>query len=132
MAGIGGFAVSRNHGGDRFFNPTAIRRHQQLLLQQQLRRPENNTSVDGVAKRSDCGELKAALMMTTSGGDSLSPETETSVSNVDRLIEAVTPSVAAHYCAEVKKELALIVFVVKMSTFCCLSGEIWCIVFMIS
>lgn len=119
MAGIGGFAVSRSHGGDRFYNPPAIRHHQQLLLQQQLRRtesspPEDITSVDDVEKRTDCGESKAALSKTTTSGcDDLSPEVETNESNVDRLIEAVTPCVAAHCCAEVKKELTLVVFCCK-------------------
>ncbi|KAK1354316.1 Scarecrow-like protein 7 [Heracleum sosnowskyi] len=106
MAGIGGFAVSRSHGGDRFYNPPAIRRHQQLLLQQQLRRPEKSPAAEvpeklsiggDVVKRSDCDEVTSALSKaTTSGCESLASE-----SNVDRLIEAVTPCVAAHYCAEV-------------------------------
>lgn len=107
MAGIGGFAVSRSHGGDRFYNPPAIRRHRQLLLQQHLRRPENSpaaespspensSSVDDVVKRTDCDEVTGALSNTMSGCDSVARE-----SNIDRLIEAVTPCVGAHYCDEV-------------------------------
>ncbi|KAL8094490.1 hypothetical protein AgCh_036135 [Apium graveolens] len=103
MAGIGGFAVSRSHGGDRFYNPPAIRR--QILLQQQLRLPEklppensplpeNSSCVDDGAKSTGCDELTAALLKNSCG-------IVAGGSNIDRLIEAVTPCVAAHYCAEV-------------------------------
>ncbi|XP_017249424.1 uncharacterized protein LOC108220229 isoform X2 [Daucus carota subsp. sativus] len=111
MAGTGGFAVSRSHGGDRFYNPPAMRRHQQLLLQQQLQRPEKSPAAAAAVaavpeaaeaqKRSESDGSVSALSKKASDCGSSEAKKVTNESNIDRLMEAVTPNVAAKYCPEV-------------------------------
>lgn len=104
--------MSRSHGGDRFYNPPAMRRHQQLLLQQQLQRPEKSPAAAAVAavpeaaeaqKRSESDGSVSALSKKASDCGSSEAKKVTNESNIDRLMEAVTPNVAAKYCPEVFK-----------------------------
>ncbi|XP_057964293.1 uncharacterized protein LOC131155279 isoform X2 [Malania oleifera] len=103
MSGSGGFAVSRAHGGDRFYNPPAIRRHQQqqqqqLLLQQQqlqqrqLQRPLKSDSSAEVESRTDSEESTLSKPPTAC---SSSPPPSNLTTNLDRLMESVTPLVVA-------------------------------------
>ncbi|KAL8149130.1 uncharacterized protein LOC141708592 [Apium graveolens] len=104
MAGIGGFAVSRSHGGDRFYNPPAMRRHQQLLLQQQLHRPDNSAAAvvaPPEEKRREGDDEASALPKKASDCGASETKKVSNESNIDRLMEAVTPFVGAKYCPEV-------------------------------
>lgn len=98
--------MSRSHGGDRFYNPPAMRRHQQLLLQQQLQRPEKSTAAvvspaAAVEKRSESDGDGSALSKKADDCGGSETKKVSSESNIDRLMEAVTPFVAAKYCPEV-------------------------------
>lgn len=98
MSGTGGFALSRTHGGDRFYNPPPIRRHQQLLLQQQqlqhrqeqLQRPVNSDASLEPQTRTDSDHMTLLKPSVCS-----SPPGPTSLTNLDRLVESVTPFVPA-------------------------------------
>ncbi|KAK3008130.1 hypothetical protein RJ639_014242 [Escallonia herrerae] len=105
MSGTGGFAVSRSHGGDRFYNPPAIRRHQQLLLQQQQQlpkavKPEPASTVAEGENRTDSEDSAAALEKPPPVRSSSPQKPPTSGTNLDRLMEAVTPLVPAQYYSE--------------------------------
>ena len=107
--------MSRSHGGDRFYNPPAMRRHQQLLLQQQLQRPEKSPAAavpeDAEAqKRSESDGSVSALSKKASDCGSSEAKKVTNESNIDRLMEAVTPNVAAKYCPEVFKLVRVSLF----------------------
>ncbi|KAL3531507.1 hypothetical protein ACH5RR_010829 [Cinchona calisaya] len=108
----GGFAVSRSHGGDRFYNPPAMRRHQQMLLQQQqqqlllLQRASKSDSA-ATAVMVDAGNLtdsddSSPAFSKPPSIRSPSPPIPPapSVTNLDRLLESVTPFVAAHSSSE--------------------------------
>lgn len=104
MSGTGGFALSRTHGGDRFYNPPPIRRHQQLLLQQQqlqhrqeqLQRPVNSDASLEPQTRTDSDHMTLLKPSVCS-----SPPGPTSLTNLDRLVESVTPFVPAQCFPEV-------------------------------
>ncbi|OMP10565.1 hypothetical protein CCACVL1_00872 [Corchorus capsularis] len=101
MSNSGGFTVTRTHTDNRFYNPPA-RRHllkqQQLQqiqgqLQKELERPVKTdsrvNSVDSmseVAKESDVSTLSSPSYNLT---------------NLDRLMESVTPLVPVQYFSEV-------------------------------
>ncbi|KAA8549119.1 hypothetical protein F0562_000803 [Nyssa sinensis] len=109
MSGSGGFAVSRTHGGDRFYNPPAIRRHKQLLLQRQqlqsqhqkLQRPmKSEASAVEVENWTDSDDSITTLSKPPSVCSSSPPRPPTIVTNLDRLTESVTPFVPAQYFSE--------------------------------
>ncbi|KAL6968574.1 hypothetical protein U1Q18_034376 [Sarracenia purpurea var. burkii] len=108
MSGSGGFAVSRTHGGDRFYNPPAIRRHRQLLQQQQLQRqnqktprPVKSEAAVEAENRTDSDDSTTTLSKPPSVCSASPPIPPTNVTNLDRLLESVTPSVPALYSPEV-------------------------------
>lgn len=112
MAGTGGYAVSRSHGGDRFYNPPAMRRQQQLLLQQkqeklqhmQLHRPEKSpTPVVVEPEKQASSEDSTATLLKIESLSTCSDVSPSPRSNLDCLVEAVTPSVPARYSSEVFK-----------------------------
>lgn len=120
MSNSGGFAVTRTHTEDRFYNPPAVRRQLQLLQQQQLERQQQQqlhrtlqkelwrplkdesrvNSVDSLAEsRMDLDESTLSAAQSSPGVASLT--------NLDRLMESVTPLVPAQCFSEVflkKKE----------------------------
>ncbi|XP_075100496.1 uncharacterized protein LOC107803940 [Nicotiana tabacum] len=121
MAGSGSFAVSRSHGGDRFYNPPAMRRHQQMLLQQQqqqqlqkqqqqqqqqLQRAANKAeapAAEAAGNRTDSDDSTTTLSKTPSVCSAASPPRPppVNVTNLDSLIESVTPFVPALHFSEV-------------------------------
>ncbi|KAF5731413.1 hypothetical protein HS088_TW18G00090 [Tripterygium wilfordii] len=99
MSNPGGFAVTRNRSGDRFYNPPPVRRHQQLLLQQQkqLERPvlkENQVDLPEAEARTDSNE---STLSRPNSVRSASPPRTANLTNLDRLMESVTPLVPAQY-----------------------------------
>lgn len=116
MSGSGGSAVSRSHGGDRFYNPPAMRRHQQMLLQQhqqlqtQLQRASKSDSaatsaVVDAGNRTDSDDSAPALFKPSSIRLPSPPIPPAPiVTNLDRFLESVTPFVTAHHLSEVKKK----------------------------
>lgn len=114
MSNSGGFAVSRSHGGDRFYSPPAIRRqHEQMLqfqrLQQQQQQLQRTTvKVEAAAASAEVGNR----IELDESGTALSKQTvvcsssptgppPTNVTNLDRLLESVTPFVSAQHNSEV-------------------------------
>ncbi|KAL3517402.1 hypothetical protein ACH5RR_019991 [Cinchona calisaya] len=114
MSGSGGFAVSRSHGGDRFYNPPAMRRHQQMILQQQqpqqrqhqLIQPQRPSKSDSAATAStvDAGNRTDSddSLTTLSKPPSIrspSPPIQHApiVTNLDRFLESVTPFITAQH-----------------------------------
>ncbi|KAH7864134.1 hypothetical protein Vadar_026160 [Vaccinium darrowii] len=112
----GGFAVSRTHGGDRFYNPPAIRKQQQLLLQQerlkkqQLLRPVKSDAAAAAAveadNRTDSDDSTTTLskpptssVCSSSSSPPRQPPTDVTT-NLDRLVESVTPFVTARHSPE--------------------------------
>ncbi|XP_048337458.2 uncharacterized protein LOC125424337 [Ziziphus jujuba] len=104
MSNSGGFAVSRTHGTDRFYNPPPVRRHQQLLLQQQqlqkqLQRPDTRVDPAEVETRTDSDE---STLSRPNSVCSSSPPRNVSLTNLDRLMESVTPFVPAQLFSEAR------------------------------
>ncbi|KAK5812314.1 uncharacterized protein LOC108468913 [Gossypium arboreum] len=115
MSNSGGFAVTRTHTEDRFYNPPAVRRQMQLLQQQQLERQQHQqlhrtlqkelrrplkdesrvNSVDSLS------ESRTDLDESTLSAAQSSPEVA-SLTNLDRLMESVTPLVPAQCFSEAK------------------------------
>ncbi|THG04977.1 hypothetical protein TEA_018978 [Camellia sinensis var. sinensis] len=109
MSGSGGFAVSRTHAGDRFYNPPAIRRHQQFLLQQQQQRLQrqfptpvkSEAAVVEADTWTDSDDSTTTLSKPPSVFSSSPSRPAMSVTNLDRLVESVTPFVPAQFFSEV-------------------------------
>ncbi|TYJ09199.1 hypothetical protein E1A91_A11G124200v1 [Gossypium mustelinum] len=109
MSNSGGYAVARTQTRDRFYNPPAVRRHQQLQRKQLTHRPllselrkrsdkeSGVNSVDSVAEtRADSDDS------TLSRPNSVcySSPNIAKLTNLDRLMESVTPFVPAHCFSE--------------------------------
>ncbi|KAH1081230.1 hypothetical protein J1N35_020991 [Gossypium stocksii] len=109
MSNSGGYAVARTQTRDRFYNPPEVRRHQQLQRKQlthrpllsELRKPSDKesgvNSVDSVAEtRADSDDS------TLSRPNSVcySSSNIAKLTNLDRLMESVTPSVPAQCFSE--------------------------------
>lgn len=108
MSGSGSFAVSRSHGADRFYNPPAMRRQQQLQKQQQqqqrqpvLRAAKAEAAVVAaeVGNRTDSDDSTntTTLSKTPSVCSASPPRPPINVTNLDRLMESVTPFVPAQH-----------------------------------
>ena len=100
--------MSRTLDGDRFYNPPAIRRHrkmlqQQKLLNQQIPRPVKSEAA--AENRIDSDDSAATLSKPPSVSSASPPRPPTNATNLDRLVEAVTPFVPALCPSEVVKEL---------------------------
>ncbi|KAF7818168.1 Myb/SANT-like domain containing protein [Senna tora] len=106
MSNSVGSAVARTHGTDRFYNPPAVRRNQQLAQQrqrqqQQLQRPlKSDTRVDPVETETRTDSDESTLSRPNSVGSSSPPRTA-NLTNLDRLISSVTPFVPAQFLSEV-------------------------------
>ncbi|PSR89534.1 DIS3-like [Actinidia chinensis var. chinensis] len=99
MSSSGGFAVSRTLDGDRFYNPPAIRRHRQMLqqqklLNQQIPRPVKSEAA-AAENRTDSDDSASTLSKPPSVSSASPPRPPTTATNLDRLVESVTPFVAA-------------------------------------
>lgn len=110
--------MTRAHTGDRFYNPPAVRRQQQLLQQQQLQRqqlqrplqkelqrPSKKESrvnlVDSMAEaRTDSDESTLSRPNSVCSASPSSPKIA-NLTNLDRLMESVTPFVPAQCFSEV-------------------------------
>lgn len=110
MSNTGGYAVTRTHSGDRFYNPPAMRRHQQLLVQQQQQRQlqrtsqkENRRVVGSAEAETRTDSDKSALRRPSSAcsDSAASPPKNDELTNLDRLMESVTPFVPAQFSSEV-------------------------------
>ena len=108
MSGSGGFAVSRTPSGDRFYNSPAMRRHQHLLLQQQQQVEQRRHQQQKQLRSEPAAEAEAR---TDSDDSTLSkpsvcsaspPRPAANMTNIDRLVESVTPVVPAQYTSEVE------------------------------
>lgn len=111
MSNSGGFAVTRTHGSDRFYNPPAVRRNQQLVLQhqqqQQLQRPlKSDVRVDPVEAETRADSDESSLLRPNSVSSSSPPRTS-NLTNLDRLMESVTPFVPAQFLSEVLIEFSV-------------------------
>ncbi|KAK8565510.1 hypothetical protein V6N13_020611 [Hibiscus sabdariffa] len=99
MSNSGGFAVTRNQTRDRFYNPPAVRRRQQQLQrQQQTHRPLQNEKWRPLNKGSQVDSITETR--TDSDESTLSLPKVAKLSNLDRLMEAVTPFVPSHCSPE--------------------------------
>ena len=108
MSNSGGFALTRTHGSDRFYNPPPVRKHQQLLLQQQQhKRQLHSQKAVKPEKRVDSAEAETRTDSddsALSGPNSVcssSPPRNADSTNLDRLVESVTPFVPAQLFSEV-------------------------------
>ncbi|XVF72685.1 hypothetical protein PTKIN_Ptkin12aG0139900 [Pterospermum kingtungense] len=129
MSNSGGYAVTRTHTGDRFYIPPAVMRQQQLLQQQQLQRQQQQlqrqqqqhlqrplqkelqrplkkesrvNSVDSMAEaRTDSDESTLSRPNSVCSASPSSPKVA-DLTNLDRLMESVTPFVPARCLSEGK------------------------------
>ncbi|KAK3194189.1 hypothetical protein Dsin_025499 [Dipteronia sinensis] len=110
MSNSCGFAVTRTHSGDRFYNPPAMRWHQQLLfrqhqlqgqLQRQLRN-ENRVDSPEVDTRTDSDESTLSRPNSVCSASAASTPRNADLTNLDRLIDSVTPFVPAQFSSEAK------------------------------
>ncbi|XP_047312943.1 uncharacterized protein LOC124916255 [Impatiens glandulifera] len=120
MSGVGGFTVSRTRGADRFYNPQ-VRRQQRLLLQQQqkLNTQVREQTVMAVVtvdteNRTDSDDTAAAVALSKLSTLPPPPPPCSSpppppppppvpaitVTNLDRLVESVTPLIPVQHCPE--------------------------------
>lgn len=81
MSGSRGTSTARNRSGDRFYNPPALRRQQQLP-------PHKPTTQTEPEKRTGDDDCSAPSVSST---------VHDSSTNLDRFLEYTTPSVPAHY-----------------------------------
>ncbi|TXG63353.1 hypothetical protein EZV62_010347 [Acer yangbiense] len=110
MSNSGGFAVTRNHPGDRFYNPPAMRRHQQLLfrqqqLQGQLQRPlRKEIRVDSpeVDTGTDSDDSILSRPNSVCSASAATTPRNADLTNLDRLLDSVTPFVPAQFSSEAK------------------------------
>ncbi|KAI4301456.1 hypothetical protein L6164_034734 [Bauhinia variegata] len=110
MSNSGGYAVMRTHGSDRFYNPPAVRRNQQFVLQQQqqlkrqLQGPlKSDRRVDPVEPDMRADSEESTLSRPNSAC-SFSPPRTANLTNLDRLIASVTPFVPAQLSTEPRME----------------------------
>ncbi|XP_019197397.1 PREDICTED: uncharacterized protein LOC109191264 isoform X2 [Ipomoea nil] len=96
MTNSGGFAVSRSHRGDRFYNPPPMRRHHQQLQ----KAPKAEAAASEVGSRTDSHDSATALSKPQSVCSSASAPPK-NVTNLDRLMESVTPFVPAQHFSKV-------------------------------
>ncbi|GLT56223.1 hypothetical protein SLA2020_292830 [Shorea laevis] len=109
MSNSGGFAVTRTHSGDRFYNPPAVRRQlqqqqQQQQLQKQLKRPtRKERSVNSADSAADARtDSDDSTLSRPDSACSASPPRSANLTNLDRLMESVTPLVPAQYFSEAR------------------------------
>ncbi|KAF2325126.1 hypothetical protein GH714_022909 [Hevea brasiliensis] len=95
-------AMTRTRSGDRFYNPPPMRRLQhQLLLQKQLQRSfVSDKRIDSAEAETRVDSDDSTLCMSNSV--SASPTVNSNLTNLDRLMESVTPVVPAQYLAEAR------------------------------
>lgn len=99
--------MTRHHGTDRFYNPPAVRRHQELQLRQsqprrQLSRPlKSEARVDSsdAEARTDSDE---STLSRPSSVCSPSPSRNAALTNLDCIMESVTPFVQAQFFSEAR------------------------------
>lgn len=110
MSNSGGFALTRTHGSDRFYNPPPVRMHQQLLLQQQQhKRQLHSQKAVKPEKRVDSAEAQTrtdsddSALSRPNSVCSSSPPRNADSTNLDRLVESVTPFVPAQLFSEARK-----------------------------
>ncbi|XP_054806358.1 uncharacterized protein LOC129309038 [Prosopis cineraria] len=102
MSNSGGSALARTRGVDRFYNPPAVRRNQQLA--QQLQRPlKSDARVGSVEKETPTNSDESTLSRPNSLGSSSPPET-VNLTNLDRFMSSVTPFVHAQILSEPKQK----------------------------
>ncbi|XVF22150.1 hypothetical protein REPUB_Repub12eG0148800 [Reevesia pubescens] len=111
MSNSGGFALTRTHTGDRFYNPPAVRRQQQELQRQQLYRPLQKELQRPLKKGSRVNSVDSMTEVRTDSDESTLPRPNSvcsasqnigNLTNLDRLIESVTPFVPAQCISEAK------------------------------
>ncbi|KAL5560950.1 hypothetical protein UlMin_030697 [Ulmus minor] len=108
MSNSGSFALTRSHGTDRFYNPPPARRHQELLLRQpqpqrQLQRalkPDARVESPEVETRTNSDE--STFSRPYSDSSSSSPRKDSDLTNLDRIMESVAPSVPAQFFSETR------------------------------
>ncbi|KAL8531040.1 hypothetical protein ACS0TY_007887 [Phlomoides rotata] len=123
MSSKGGYtAAPPRQGGDRFYNPPMVRRHQQVLQQQLMqrqllqqqqqqqhhqqpqqhqlqRRAAAKAGSSSAEKQTDADESSMAVALPLR--HSVSPASAVQITNLDRLMESVTPFIEARYLTEV-------------------------------
>lgn len=105
-----GAGLQFGRGDDRFYNPTKARRVHQGRQKDQLRRAQSDVSagqslvvkqsaVSSVIRESECGDGCEELpkSIATSGFEPV----VSSLSNLERFLQSIAPSVPAQYLAKV-------------------------------
>lgn len=138
MSSKGGYtAAPPRQGGDRFYNPPMVRRHQHVLQQQLMQRQlhqhqqqqqhhqqqqeqqhqlqkrgafkAGSSSSAEAEKQSDADDSSMAVALSVR--HSVSPATTVEITNLDRLMESVTPFIEARYLTEVYMRNKFVSFV---------------------
>ncbi|KAF2304727.1 hypothetical protein GH714_037725 [Hevea brasiliensis] len=115
--------MTRTRSGDRFYNPPPMRRNQhRLLLQKQIQRAFNSDNrIDSAEVETRADSDYSTLCMSNSV--SASPPINIHLTNLDRLMESVTPAVSAQYLPEARL-LGRRTQEADIQPFFCL-GELW-------
>ncbi|KAG4174309.1 hypothetical protein ERO13_A11G112700v2 [Gossypium hirsutum] len=109
MSNSGGYAVARTQTRDRFYNPPAVRRHQQLQRKQLTHRPLLSELRKRSDKESEVNSVDSVAETRADSDDSTlsrrnsvcySSPNIAKLTNLDRLMESVTPFVPAHCFSE--------------------------------
>lgn len=100
MSNLAGSAMTRTQTGDRFYNPPARRQQLQRELERPVRRESRVNSVDSaVEARTDSDD---STLSRPNSACSASPPRSVVLTNLDRLMQSVTPSVLAQYFSEAR------------------------------
>ncbi|XP_030532462.1 uncharacterized protein LOC115742367 [Rhodamnia argentea] len=104
MSNSGRFAETRVRQDSRFYNPPPVRRHQQqLLLQQQLQKQlQKQSRVDSAEAEARADSSDDSALSRPNSVCSSSPPSTANLTNLDRLMDSVTPSVQARYLPELR------------------------------
>ncbi|XP_039012091.1 uncharacterized protein LOC120141228 [Hibiscus syriacus] len=127
MPNSGGFMVTRTQTRDRFHKPPAVRRRRQQHLyrqQQQIHTPTQDEIWRPLNKESRVNSVDSMTEIQTDSDESTLSSTKVAkLSNLDRLMEAVTPFVPA-YCFSEEKYRGWETLETDFSSYYCLS-DLW-------
>ncbi|KAJ8749637.1 hypothetical protein K2173_026286 [Erythroxylum novogranatense] len=88
-------AMTRTHHQDRFYNPPPMRRHHQ-----QLQRPVHKGTRPELAVNETRSDSDVSTLSRVNSVCSASPTGSSSLTNLDRVLEAVTPFVPVEYSTQ--------------------------------
>ncbi|KAI3425483.1 uncharacterized protein J3R85_010211 [Psidium guajava] len=101
MSNSGRFAVTRVHQDSRFYTPP-VRRQRQQQQQQLQKQLQKQSRVDSAEAEARADSSDDSALSRPNSVCSSSPPSTANLTNLDRLMDSVTPSVRAQYTPELR------------------------------